>query len=170
VLDGNGTPLQRSHGPFAIKEIKIKQGLAIDPIYIAILITLAAGPAKKETWCARIKIPPGMLSLFQLIGRPNIITTGYSFCSRARIISETPKTSTPRSSTTILESPKDQRPSKRIVTKPVQYTTDIPYAYLQKFEEPYKFYNASLHIEKKTLPTNEPAITLSPHPLVSSIN
>jgi hypothetical protein len=67
VLDGNGTPLQRSHGPFAIKEIKIKQGLAIDPIYIAILITLAAGPAKKETWCARIKIPPGMLSLFQLI-------------------------------------------------------------------------------------------------------
>jgi hypothetical protein len=89
VLDGNGTPLQRSHGPFAIKEIKIKQGLAIDPIYIAILITLAAGPAKKETWCARIKIPPGMLSLFQLIGRPNIITTGYSFCSRARIISET---------------------------------------------------------------------------------
>jgi hypothetical protein len=31
---------------------------------------------------------------------------------------------------------------------------------LQKFKEPYKFYNATLHIEKRTLPASEPAIIL----------
>lgn len=68
------------------------------------------------------------------------------------------KTNTSRSSTTILEFPKVRRSSKQIVTRLAQYTTDVPNAYLQKFEEPYKFFDACLHIEKKTLPTNEPAI------------
>ncbi len=48
-----------------------------------------------------------------------------------------------------------------MVTKPAQYTANIPQAYLQKLEEPYKFYNAALQIEKRTLPTNEPAIILA---------
>lgn len=65
-------------------------------------------------------------------------------------------TTTPGSSTTILR----PRPSKQTVTKLVQYRAEIPSDYLQKFEEPYKFYNATLHIEKRTLPTNEPAIIL----------
>lgn len=67
---------------------------------------------------------------------------------------------TTQSNTTILRPRKGQRPSKQIVTKLIQYTANIRYAYLQKFEEPYKFYNATLQIEKRTLPTNEPAIIL----------
>jgi hypothetical protein len=46
------------------------------------------------------------------------------------------------------------------VTKLVQYTANIPHAYLQKLEEPYKFYNAALQIEKRTLLASELAIIL----------
>ncbi|KAI9728855.1 MAG: hypothetical protein M1834_007112, partial [Cirrosporium novae-zelandiae] len=61
------------------------------------------------------------------------------------------------SNTTALKTRQGRRASKQIVTKLVQYIADIPYAYLQKFDEPYEFYDASLHIEKRTLPTNEPS-------------
>jgi hypothetical protein len=47
------------------------------------------------------------------------------------------------------------------VTKLAQYTANIPHTYLKKLEEPYKFHNSSLQIEKRTLPTNEPATIIA---------
>ncbi|KAL5328618.1 hypothetical protein ACEPPN_002120 [Leptodophora sp. 'Broadleaf-Isolate-01'] len=125
---------------FATKNIKAKQELAIDPVYIAILITLAQlrrrhDPQESKIHCVTLFVP-----------------------EHESILKST--TAQLKSDTTI-EPRKCQRLSKQTVTKLVQYTANIPHAYLQKLEEPYKFYNATLQVEKRTLPTNEPAKILA---------
>ncbi|XMA12779.1 hypothetical protein WAI453_005570 [Rhynchosporium graminicola] len=62
---------------------------------------------------------------------------------------------------TTIKLPKYMRSSKPMMTKLVQYTANITSDYLRKFEEPYKFYNAGLQIEKRTLPLRELALILT---------
>ncbi|APA09269.1 predicted protein [Sclerotinia sclerotiorum 1980 UF-70] len=111
-----------------------KQKLPVDPIYIAILIALAQR--------RRRFIPQGPTShrvtLFAPVHESIVIA------------------SAPPSSTTTPTSPQARK--RKVVSHIVQYTADISTAYLQKFEEPYKFHDASLRIEQKMLSIDEAAI------------
>ncbi|KAF7853073.1 hypothetical protein EAF04_010812 [Stromatinia cepivora] len=118
---------------FASREIRRKAELPIDPVYVAILIALAQR--------RRRFIPQGATShrvtLFAPVHESIVIASAR-----------------PTSTTTFTSL---QAGRREIVSKIVQYTADISTAYLQKFEEPYKFYDASLHIETKRLSINEAA-------------
>ncbi|CAD6442359.1 bac21deb-73f2-4658-9c8d-4b5b0e101ead [Sclerotinia trifoliorum] len=116
---------------FVLKEIKRKAELPIDPVYIAILIALAQQ--------RRRFIPQGPTSHRVTLFAP---------IHESIVISSAHPRSTP-SLTSVLAG------RQEIISKIVQYTADISTTYLQKFEDPYKFHDASLRIERKILPINE---------------
>ncbi|ESZ91267.1 hypothetical protein SBOR_8360 [Sclerotinia borealis F-4128] len=109
---------------YATEQIKNKEELAIDPVYVAILISLAKDKKRESE-------TPGLQETDSL--QVTLFVPEHEFLPHTR---------------------------GRRETKLVQYTAKISNTYLQKFEDPYKFFDASLHIEKKMLPTSKPNMVL----------
>ncbi|KAJ8065841.1 hypothetical protein OCU04_004945 [Sclerotinia nivalis] len=118
---------------FASREIRRKAELPIDPVYVAILIALAQ---QRRRFIPQ-RATSHRVTLFAPIHESIVIASAR-----------------PTSTTTFKSL---QAGRREIVSKIVQYTADISTAYLQKFEEPYKFYDVGLQIETKMLSLNEAA-------------
>lgn len=91
--DGSGTNLGRRVLSFLRNQNK--QGQVIDPVHIANLIT---GSTKKETWSARIKIPPGILFFSGIVSH-------HESDAKIRI----PRSSTASLNSTMISAPRSEQ-------------------------------------------------------------
>ncbi|KAL5351061.1 hypothetical protein ACLOAV_004636 [Pseudogymnoascus australis] len=115
---------------FINKAIKGTKELDFDPVYVAILVSLAQMRRRNDQQGSQ----------------------SYKVALFVPEHKATPSLDTLQLHTTIS---RPQKPAQ--VTSLVQYTAYVPALFLKKLENPYQFHDASLHIEKLVLPTNDPA-------------